>query len=713
MTISINDLKIYESEVMSNAANGGGGMTSNVIIDGASNNIFDDVSEPDRAYGKVNQRKLFMACKSVNSDKLFSALTYISKLPPDEKINVNLVESENYFDTLSNRVINTKDSIVSTLHDSTTVVTPPTYISADFKKFNLDSASSLFPSDYHLNLPNSSFDAFLDGTQSAGSTTLKVFGFDGCMNEAVYGTDGLSLFFKNNFFLKNVSAGTSEVISVTNVQITSYIDPDITTTSYSTAAASPDYLAGENGALYATASPKKKFFATLTLSTPLTNTYAGATSSDKTTWLSSVDAVHFWAISSIGGTTVNPAYSTYSTINTKKIFTAKKITASLSSNATAITVANNDNAVIPSVNGIILSDTILGVTSADFADGYIDKEIIGHWKKGETVTLPEQSLISIKVDYLYGGAWTAMNSTWYLANATQGTVVFDSNTFYASFEKYRITYRVKSPRKAFLSGDVVAIINDVDTIGTYSASQTVTLTRQNLAKISVRDSAKNLIDESKFTTDLTAGTITFTSVSGLSQPLTITDRIEDFGLIQSVTDNVLNLYKPITHAFPVTGTVVSNCMMHGDIQATASGLFDQQTWTNVWSDTLIGSSTTAQFNQIDYPIVVSNHDTPTERWILLFKTATTFDLIGEHLGVIASNQSISVNLAPLNPHTAQPYFTIAANGFGGGWAAGNVIRFNTYSASAPFWVVQTIAQGTATDPDFNFAIEVRGDIDAL
>ena len=154
-------------------------------------------------------------------------------------------------------------------------------------------------------------------------------------------------------------------------------------------------------------------------------------------------------------------------------------------------------------------------------------------------------------------------------------------------------------------------------------------------------------------------------------------------------------------------------MMHGDIQATASGIFDQQTWTNVWSDTLIGSSTTAQFNQIDYPIVVSNHDTPTERWILLFKTATTFDVIGEHLGAIATNQSISVNLSPTNPHTAQPYFTIAANGFGGGWSAGNVIRFNTYSASAPFWVVQTIAQGTATDPDFNFAIEVRGDIDAL
>ena len=731
MSITINDLKIYESEVMSNAANGGGGMTTNAIIDGASNNIFDDVSEPDRAYGKVNQRKMFMACKSPNNDKLFSALTYISKLPPDEKINVNLVKTQGYFDTVNARVIDTKTSTVSTLHDAVvhdaviSLAVEGVPITMSLRKFNLDSASALFPATYHLNLANSSFDAFLDDTQTTGATTLKVFGFDGCFNEGVYGVDGLTSFFKNKFYLRDnafLEAGVAthhEIINVTNVEIISYAAPNIDNSNPSTVGASPDFLWSENGDYGLL--PKKKYFATLTLSAPLARTYSGANSSDKTTWVQSISTTSFYPVtdsypaSDVTPAYTTPAYSTYSTNTSKQLYTAKKITSAISNNATSITVASNSNVVIPTVDGIILSDSILGINTAEFADdGYVDKEVIGRYTTGATIQLPEIDLISIKVEYKFNGVWGVLTTTNYSKDEKFGTVVLLSNfAVLAAICDVRITYRVKHPRKAFLSGDIVAIINDKETIGTYSAAQTVTLTRTNLAKISVRDSAKNLIDESKFTTDLAAGTITFASVSGLSQPLTIVDRIEDFGLVQSVTGNVLSLYKPVTHDFPILNTVISNCMYHGDLQATASTPFDQQTWTNVWSDALIGSSTTAQFNQIDYPIVVSNRDTPTDRWILKFITATTFDVIGEHLGAIATNQSISVNLAPINPHTAQPYFTIAANGFGGGWSAGNVIRFNTYSASAPFWCVQTIAQGTATDPDFNFAIEVRGDIDAL
>ena len=734
MSITINDLKIYESEVMSNAANGGGGMTTNAIIDGASNNIFDDVSEPDRAYGKVNQRKMFMACKSPNNDKLFAALTYISKLPLDEKINVNLVKTQGYFDTVNARVIDTKASTVSSLHDAVvhdaviTTVTPAVSavidspITVSLRKYNLDSASTSFPSGYHLNLVNSSFDAFLSGTQTSDATTLKIFGFDGCVDEGVYGTDGLILFFTNKFYLRNVLTSDSEFVTVTTVEITSYIDPD------AALASSPDYLIYENGGSVGSFPPKKKYFATLTLSSALLHTYSGASPTDKTTWISSMDSTNFFpvkngsagipAVTSTDPSYTTPAYTTYSTITSKQLYTAKKITSAISNNATSITVANNSNVVIPTVDGIILSDSILGISTAEFADdGYIDKEMIGRYATGVTIQLPEIDLISIKVEYKFDGVWSLLTSpTHYSKDEKLGTLVITTSLVVQSLtagKDIRITYRVKQPRKAFLSGDIVAIINDKETVGTYSAAQTVTLTRTNLAKISVRDSANNLISESKFATDLAAGTITFVDVVGLSQPLTIIDRIEDFGLVQSVTGNVLSLYKPVTHDFPILNTVVSNCMYHGDLQATASTPFDQQTWTNAWSDTLIGSSTTAQFNQIDYPIVVSNRDTPTDRWILLFKTATTFDVIGEHLGAIATNQSISVNLAPINPHTAQPYFTIVANGFGGGWSAGNVIRFNTYSASAPFWCVQTIAQGTATDPDFNFAIEVRGDIDAL
>lgn len=761
MTISINDLHIYESEVMSNAQNGGGNMTNNAVIDGASNNIFDDVSEPDRAYGKVNQRKLFMAVKSANDDKLFSALTYISKLPLDEKIGVNLVKSSDYFDRVNARTIETRNSIIVSNHDAQTIPAElaPVVTYQSIKYYR----DYYYPKFKLLNDVNKSF---YTSVSSTSGNTATVTGFDGLytptangtnQNNYIYGLTGLTNFFLgNNFLINNVDC------TVTHVDAVSYLETD-----------QSDIINDSNGeinfAYYLTASKGEHsiskldypsvtdyytavaaFFSNTNIAVISATEILGATSTfieyvsiaavkyttgtipagntalpnrnqvisypakkftltltlDKTVGTSSAAS-----LKPINRSAVEmPAYTTNYAQTVKKLFTAKKITSAITANSSTVTVADNDNNIIPSVDGIVLSDTILGVNTAEFASGYVDDEVFGIFRANETVFLPKQNLLSVKVESVIAGSTQILTN--YTADLLVGTVTFDNTIPTLSSLKLRITYRVSQPRKAFLVGDIVAILNDKETTGTYTTGQTVTLSRQNLAKISVRDSAKNLVLESKFTTDLVAGTVTFTNVSGLSQPLTIIDRLEDFGLVKSITGNVLTLHKPVVNAYPIENTVVANCLMHGDLQATASGLFDQQTWTNVWQDTLIGSSTSAQFNQTDYPIVVSNNSAVTERWALIFKTSSTFDVVGEHLGVIATNQSVSVNLAPLNPHTSQPYFTIAAAGFGGGWSAGNVIRFNTYSASAPFWVVQTIAQGTATNPDFNFAIEVRGDIDA-
>jgi hypothetical protein len=156
---------------------------------------------------------------------------------------------------------------------------------------------------------------------------------------------------------------------------------------------------------------------------------------------------------------------------------------------------------------------------------------------------------------------------------------------------------------------------------------------------------------------------------------------------------------------------VSNAVINGTIYARTSVPFDQQTWTNVWTDSATGSTVAAQYNNSQFPIVVDNNSAIQERWALIFTSASLFNVIGEHVGQIVTGANTNTNTAPINPNTLLPYFTIPSGGWGSGWSAGNVLRFNTYAANAPVWIIQSIGQGAATDPDFTFCIEARGDID--
>ena len=64
MPILNGDIKLVASQVMNDVAEGGGAPTSIVITDGASNAIFPDISELDRAGGRVNLRKLHVTVQT-------------------------------------------------------------------------------------------------------------------------------------------------------------------------------------------------------------------------------------------------------------------------------------------------------------------------------------------------------------------------------------------------------------------------------------------------------------------------------------------------------------------------------------------------------------------------------------------------------------------------------------------------------------------------
>ena len=64
MPILTGDIKLVASQVMNDVPEGGGAPTATVIADGVSNAIFPDISELDRAGGRVNLRKLHVTVQT-------------------------------------------------------------------------------------------------------------------------------------------------------------------------------------------------------------------------------------------------------------------------------------------------------------------------------------------------------------------------------------------------------------------------------------------------------------------------------------------------------------------------------------------------------------------------------------------------------------------------------------------------------------------------
>ncbi len=237
--------------------------------------------------------------------------------------------------------------------------------------------------------------------------------------------------------------------------------------------------------------------------------------------------------------------------------------------------------------------------------------------------------------------------------------------------------------------------------------------RVRLASARIVDSLGAAVDPSLYSFDLDAGTVTLGpdfAAGVLTPPFFVEHRIEDMAVVTDVQINgLLQLNRPITHDYPDTAQV-SSAMIVGDMQARVFGKFSQQVWSNVWSDVLIGDATTAQYNDALYPLVTTNKGALAERWALIFTSSSGFRIVGEHVGQIGTG-TINETVAPINPATNAPYFTIDPAGWGAGWAAGNVVRINTASANYPVWIARTVAAGPATTQDDTFSIQVRGDID--
>ncbi|WP_441373000.1 hypothetical protein [Acinetobacter lwoffii] len=203
-------------------------------------------------------------------------------------------------------------------------------------------------------------------------------------------------------------------------------------------------------------------------------------------------------------------------------------------------------------------------------------------------------------------------------------------------------------------------------------------------------------------------------LGNLVAPLTVKYRYQDMGLIRDVQINgQLTLTKPLTHNYDAVDTIVGSALVIGDMQARYTRKFVQQAWSSVWNDEPTGTGISANYNDSLYPIQMMNKGAIQERWAIVFTGPESFYCVGEYTGRLTLAGSTSTDYAPLNPITNAPYFVIKKEGWGTGWANGNVLRFNTTAANFPVWVIRTVKQSEPVVLSDQFQIMLRGDIDRV
>ena len=99
MAILSGDIKLLTSKVMDDVPEGGGGPTSTVVPDGASNSIFRDTSEADRTFGALHMRQVHPSIVTPDTEAYDGANMIVARPPRDPRVSVALFYTGESFDT--------------------------------------------------------------------------------------------------------------------------------------------------------------------------------------------------------------------------------------------------------------------------------------------------------------------------------------------------------------------------------------------------------------------------------------------------------------------------------------------------------------------------------------------------------------------------------------------------------------------------------------
>ncbi|MBF0629545.1 MAG: hypothetical protein HQL89_00975 [Magnetococcales bacterium] len=136
------------------------------------------------------------------------------------------------------------------------------------------------------------------------------------------------------------------------------------------------------------------------------------------------------------------------------------------------------------------------------------------------------------------------------------------------------------------------------------------------------------------------------------------------------------------------GTTVASVHTPADI-ATSWEAWGGSTVAGTWNGTSPATPPTTIVPVLD------NIGTIYQTWTLTFTDATNFTCTGDTVGGVAGG-TIGSTFAPNNPAFSRPYFTLPVTGWGGTWAATEVLTFRTIPAAVPMWWKRIVPAGAAS-----------------
>ena len=248
-------------------------------------------------------------------------------------------------------------------------------------------------------------------------------------------------------------------------------------------------------------------------------------------------------------------------------------------------------------------------------------------------------------------------------------------------------------------GDMVVIANHAEEeIGSaFVGGQVVQLSRQDIDGLCLVDADGKGVESSNYELDPAAGTIKFArnlNLSGYRMPLKAKHTQEEANRLTGIDiDGTLTLMFPTGRDYPVANTYVSSALIAGDLAVRASAPFYQKHWDGVWKDEATGSTIRNRLNLTDFPFALTDAGAISSRWAIVFFDQDHFDLYAEVLGFVGRFGTVA-DLAPLNPSSNKPYFTLPKGAFGSaqtsGWAAGDCVRFDTFGTHIGVWVLRAV-----------------------
>lgn len=268
----------------------------------------------------------------------------------------------------------------------------------------------------------------------------------------------------------------------------------------------------------------------------------------------------------------------------------------------------------------------------------------------------------------------------------------------------------------FNSGRLVLVHHtDTHSENSLSPTQTVDMGRVRLYRVVIEDTDGKRLPASFYSVARDTGIVTMAAdlnLTGYTGPYTFQHTVSDLARLVDVDINgTLTLNKQLSHDYPADDSRVSGMLYIGTMQARYTNLFAQSAWTSVWSDSRIGDAPLAQYNDVTYPINVSNLGAYQDRFVIRFTSSTAFACYGENLGYLGAG-NINENFSPTNLLTGQSYFTIDYRGWGAGWSTGNCVRFNLISACTPVDLIRAIQPSEPTGEDDSVELLFVGNVDA-